>query len=400
MPKSYNPRFATPGVIASVDDADLFMFLKSFAPALRGLGLRIDGPDAIDREALSILILEGTRLPDGMLERICDLDEVARPCHRDALRALASDNGLAPDPSFSGHQLAVRVMNIDLDGVDDLLAETGHKWLRQFDRIMATTPKIPGAMKRTRARLDALGAALDEAFIRLHRQRDRGVVRVIAADETHGFRLSIRRGDVRRNQAVLDDADERVTKLMIHRPEVHDLIRYDARYGDLLIGPRAEAERMAFAQLVGLHLFKDRFMFDVNMAPPRYTLSPILEEGPGCMLRGLVAGVAELRLDRLQFRMPGYGQPPITIGPGDVFAGLAAFGGRLDPRAKLMCATLKIRPRGSRKELSAMISPPWGARYEREDAGELIEEIIERIGFLLSREMSLHGTPATLFSVS
>lgn len=49
MSKSYKPRFATPGVIASIDDPDLFTFLEPVAMALRDRSVTIDGPDAIDR---------------------------------------------------------------------------------------------------------------------------------------------------------------------------------------------------------------------------------------------------------------------------------------------------------------------------------------------------------------
>lgn len=220
---------------------------------------------------------------------------------------------------------------------------------------------------------------------------------MIAADEAHGFRLSVRRGDVRRNQAVLDESDERVTRLLLHRPELFDLIRYDSRSGDLLVSPRARPEMLAYCQLIGKHLFNDRFLFDPIGAPPRYTLSPIIEEGIGCIIRGRITGVSEVRLHRLQFMLPGI-KTPLMIGPGDVFSVLAALGGRFDPKSALMNATLKIRPRGGRSEETATITPPWGASYERDDA-ELIEAVIEACGFLLPREMSLHGTPETLFSV-
>jgi hypothetical protein len=290
-------------------------------------------------------------------------------------------------------------MLVDPITLIDLRTERTSLRPKSYQRYMAMTESIPKPKKRTRPRVRALEDALDEDFIRRFRQRGEGVVKVHCFDERHGFRLMIRRGDTRRNQLIIDDDDERKTKPFIHRPELYDVVRFDQRHGDLLINATAKTDIRAYCLLVGQHLFGDRFLFDPNLAPRRYTLNPIQDDGPACQTCADIDGVDGFRLELLQLEPPGFDRTPITIGPGDVFTALKAFGGPIESTADLIRAVFKVQVRGERRERRVVITPPITAIYERDDAGELIEELIERRGYLLPRTESLRGAPETLFSM-
>lgn len=400
MAKSFNPRFATPAVLDSLDRTLLCELLRPHTDSLATSGVNVADPASFDPRAFAELVMAGSGLPDGVVDLICLIEELAAPRLYDRVLACARDTGVPVDPDTTIHELVARVMIADRDALLDLRTEDFSRQRKRFDRYMTVLPKLPRQLSRTRARIGELEKSLDDEFIRLHRQRGRGVVRIHGTDEKHGFRLIIRRGDTRRNQPVIDDRDETRSRPLLHRPELYDIVRYDARHGDLLVMAKAKSEVRAYCHLIGLHLFNDRFAFDPALAPRRYSLDPIRDDGAACLERGRIDGVLDLRLDVLGLVPAGHDGTPVTIGPGDVFGVIRALGGTLSRRASLPYAVLKIRLRGERDERRVAIRPPISATYERDDASEIVEEVVERIGLLLPRSESLHGAPQTLFSMS
>lgn len=399
MARSFNPKFAKPSVLGSIDPSLLCQLLEPHREWLGQSDINLDDPAALNLDALSLLIMTGTGLPDELVELVCLIDDLATDQMFDRVLSCAQRMGVRVEDDITGHDLAVRVMLVDPEALIDLRTERTSLRPQKYERYMAVTEKIPRPRKRTRERIQALERDLDEDFINRFRQRSVGVARVYDFDEPHGFRLMIRRGDTRRNQLVIDDDDETRTKPLIHRPELYDVVRFDERYGDLLINAKAKADIRAYCLMVGKHLFDDRWVFDPTLAPRRYTLDPIRDNGPACLSCAHIDGLEEVRLTLLRMEPPGYDCTPFTIGPGNVFEALSLIGGVLDSSAELTRAVLRFRLRGQRRERAVTITPPITAKYERDDAAEPIEQFIEQAGFLLPREESLRGAPETLFSL-
>lgn len=398
MAKSFNPRFATPSVIDSIDPTQLCQILRPYRRELAKVGILIDDPNAFNPRDLAALIMSGAGAPDGVVQLVCLLDELAAPRLYDKVLQCAIEAELQLDPEMSSHELAVRLMLANPNAMLEIRTEDFVRQRKRFDRYMAMTDKVPKPKKRTRRRLDELQSALDDEFVKLHRQRDKGAVRVHSTDERNGFRLMIRHGDTRRNQPILDEQDESLTRPLIHRPELYDIVRYDARHGDLLVMAKAKSVVRAYCYLIGHHLFGDRFTFDPALAPRRYTLDPFRDDGAICLERGRIDGVVSLRLELLKMIPFGHDRTPITIGTGDVYGTLSFLGGSIPRLADLRHAVLRIGLRGERDERRVAITPPITATYERDDASEIIEDVIDRIGLLMPRAESLHGAPETLFS--
>lgn len=399
MATTFNPRFAKPSVLGSISPALLCQLLEPHREWLGRADVSIDDPAALNVDALSLLIMTGAGLPDELVELVCLIDDLATHHMFDRVLSCAHDAGVRIDDDVTGHDLAVRVMLVDPGAMVDLRTERSSLRPKKYERYMAMTKTIPSPRTRSRKRIEAMENDLDEDFINRFRQRSVGVAKVYAFDEPHGFRLMIRRGDTRRNQLIIDDSDETRTRPFLHRPELYDVVRYDRRHGDLLVNAKSKADIRAYCLLVGKHLFDDRFAFDPNLAPRRYSLDPIRDNGPACLSCAHIDGLDDVRLTLLRMEPAGFDSTPFTIGPGDVFHALPLIGNTIDPSAELTRAVLRFRLHGQSRERTVTIAPPISATYERDDAADVIEEFIEQAAFLLPREESLRGAPETLFSV-
>jgi len=174
---------------------------------------------------------------------------------------------------------------------------------------------------------------LDEEFQK--RQRGRGA-RQYRYEEPHGFRLMVRRGDTLRSQPVIDDDAQ--TRPLLLRSELYDVVRYDRRHGDLLVNAKAKADVRAYCILVGQHLFDDRFLFDPYLAPKRYTLEPIREQGLAALTYADIDGIECVRLVLLRLEHPDNGDAKVTLDADDVLASLSLLGGRITDALDLLHA--------------------------------------------------------------
>ena len=398
MAKPFKPRFATPSVLGTIDPPDFVPIFRPYRKWLAQRGISITGPASIDVEALSRVIMDGTG-PDGFVELVCAIDDLAVPELHDRVVACAHRVDLALEDDDFGHRLVVKVMAVARARavLRELLTEQTSLRPKRYERYMCIAKTIPRLKRGSRMRLRSLEGALDIDFLKRQRQRRPGVVAGHIFKEEHGFRLIVRRGDTKRSQLAIDDDDGK-TRPVIFRPELYDVIRYDQRYGDLLVNARSKADIRAYCYLIGEHLFGDKFAFDPNLAPRRYTLNAIREHGQACLTFADINGIESVRLHLLELELPGYDNTPITFGPGDAFLALQAVGG-IDSEAVLIRAVFKIRIRGERRERTVVIIPPITATYDRDDAGSLIETFIERREYLLPRSESLRGAPETLFSL-
>jgi len=396
MARQYNPRFATPDVLESIDPPDLVRLLRRYRKGLAGINLRAD---RLNVSELSRRIMSGDGLPDGLVDQVCMIDELAKPGMHDRVARCAERTGIKVGADDFGHRLVVKVMLAAPAAVRDLVIKQKSLAKKSYGRYMAMTPDIPHLTRATRVKTRSLEAALDQDFKNRRRQRGGGIVKGHMFKEANGFRLIFRRGDIKRSVLTIDDDNGGKSKPLVYRPELYDVIRYDWRYGDLLINARSNPDTRAYCYLIGEHLFGDRFAFDPHLAPRRYSLNAIREHGPACLTCADIDGIESVRLELLELQPSDFDGTPIRIGPGDVFHALQMFGGRIEPDAVLIRAVFRILIRGEQKERTLVITPPITAKFDFDDAGEAIGEFIERRGFLLPRSESLLGAPETLFSL-
>jgi len=398
MARAFAPRFATPDVLASIDPPDLFHLLRRYRKGLTGIAL--SRPDRLNIDELSSRIMAGVGLPGEFIDLVCMIDELAKPRVHDRLVEIAERSGVVVGDEDFAHRLVVKILPKAERAVRDLFLEQNALSRKNCGRYMAMSPDIPRLVRAHRRGQRALEEALNLDFKSRRRQQSDGVVRVRRFEEPNGFRLIVRRGDIKRSVLTIDDDHGGDSSRLIYRPELYDVIRYDRRYGDLLVCARSKPDIRAYCYLIGQHLFDDRFAFDPHLAPRRYALNAIREHGTGCLTSADIDGIEYARLKTLEIRPPDSDGTPVKIGPGDALhTAYQMFGGRIEPDIELIRATFAFLLTGEQRERTLVIAPPITATFDIDHACEPIELFIELRQFLLPRSESLLGAPETLFSL-
>lgn len=400
MANAFNPKFAKPSVLSTIEPTLLIRLLKPYAKWLADSGIKLRNARDLDSgmlDRLSLALIAGENLPSGLPELMALIDDMSAPALYDRLQACAKKAKLEVGEKDAGADLAVRLYLKAPKLLEEIRVEVASLRPKKISRYLAMAEKIPTppAPRALKNRCAAIAASLKKDF--LNRKRGGGT-RVYPFAEQHGFRLMIRRGDTLRSHAVIDEDEE--TRRLILRPELYDVVRYDMRHGDLLVNARAQADIRAYCRFIGRHVFGNDFMFDGIEPPPRYTLEPIRSEGQAILTRGEFDVIEEVRLDTLDLEHPAFDNGGIRIGPHDVFALLPLVGGRIDPSAVLRRAKFVLKIAGEKRMRPVTITPPITADYEHDGVGDVIDLFLERRGILLPRTESLRAAPDSLFAMS
>ena len=397
MADAFNPKFAKPSVLTKIGPKWLFRLLKPYTEWLASTGIVLRSERDLDLDMLdrlSLAIMAGTNLPEGLPELIALIDDMSSDALHDRLFECAKKAKLDVDPNDPGVDLAVRLYLKAPKVLEELRVEVASLRPRRVSRYLAMTDTIPKPPRDIKRRCTAMEAALKKDFIKRNRG---GGTRVHPFLEQRGFRLMIRRGDTLRSQAVIDDDEE--TRRLILRPELYDVVRYDTRHGDLLVNARAQADVRSYCRFIGRHIFANDFMFDGIDPPPRYTLEPIRSEGQAILTRGEFDAIEEVRLDTLELEHPALDHGGIRVGPPDVFVLLPLVGGQINPSAILTRARFVFKIDGEKRGRPVVIIPPITAIYEHDDIGDVIDLFLERRGILLPRSETMRAAPESLFAM-
>ena len=398
MADRYRPKLANPSLLSKIEPDLLVGLFKPNSAWLRDQGIRLRRASDLNVETLdrlSLLLMAGAGLPAGLPETLSLIDEMSAPALHDKLHKRAAKARIALPNRLSSVDLAVRLFIKAPHVLRDLRVEVVSLRPRKISRYMAMSDRIPKTPRDLKRRVAALEDALRSDFA----QRNRGTgTRVHAFREQGGFRLMIRRGDILRSHAVIDEGDE--TRRLILRPELYDVVRYDSRQGDLLVNAKAISDAQSYCRIIGHNVFRSDLLFDPIVPPPRYTLEPIREHGRALFSCAEFEGIEEVRLSVLDLEHPSLNHVKTRLGPHDAFAALQMVGGEIDPTALLQRARIDFRLTGEDRERPVFILPPITAIYEHDELSEAIEEFIEARRLLLSRAESLDAVSESLFTIN
>lgn len=395
MAKPFGSRFANPSTLKSIEPPLLVRLLSPYQAWLAQSGVGLSAPQSIDYDTLSLLLIAGKEIPARLIDLVCAIEELSRPRYYDKVLQHGQRAGLELTGRIPPCNLVARVMLEDPAGVRELLSELRSLRPRRTDRYAAHSKAIPKPKGRIKLHVRSMERDLCRDFEK--RQRGRAA-RIHYFDEPYGFRLMIRRGDTLRSEATIDDDAE--THSLVFRPELFDVVRYDQRHGDLLINAKSKADTRSYCYIIGHHIFGDRFLFDPNFAPPRYTLEPIRQRRRDCITYAHLDDIDDARLVLLRLEDDSSEHAKLTLDSPDVFQAMPLIGGVIERDTQLTRAALKVRINGENRDRTVVIIPPITASYDRDDRSEAIETLIEEAGFLLPRTKSLREIPETLFTMS
>ena len=375
-------KFSSPDWLAMISPQRLTAFLSRWAPYLRSRGFTLPAAaeDSFDYSALSaVLMSPAATTPADLIDALYHVHETSTPEDMDALSAAAEASGICiPDsPAATPADLAVAIWNADADLVRDRHAETTARRQQQVTYFAGKHAEKRPFPPMDVAKRTVIEADLNEWF--LSHRRGSGC-RLSVFRQTPMVWLLIRHGQPMRREASQNDAGE--TDAEFYRPQHHDVLVYDERYGELGVHAGTKGERELYLSTVGKHLFDDSDHFPTAK---KFTLSPLITDGFRALTCADVDGVEAVKLVEYQCFWGGQHKETEIRRSTDVFAALQARGREAQlpavPSAAVFMFTFSDAPKARR----VVIRPPAVARYERNEDSERVEHWLRARQFMTSQ---------------
>jgi hypothetical protein len=171
------------------------------------------------------------------------------------------------------------------------------------------------------------------------------------------------------------------------RPEKYDLVIYDVLTEELRINAKTDAQREHYRKQFGFYLFGRE-----NHFPGRnkYTLVPLLRDGEAALIADDVTEIRQVRLSELSYAIED-GTPEVrTHKANDVFAALARHQQEMPQTIRLLKASFRITFYDHAKPRPLTIRPSNVALYTRDGDGQVIEDWLQRRGFIARDKVKGH----------
>ncbi|WP_372624704.1 hypothetical protein [Falsiroseomonas sp.] len=314
-------------------------------------------PDLVD----ALYFVQETSSPDDVDALLEDAEAAGVPVS-DAPDATAAD--IAIDIWLSkpallqmrhAQALAVRQQSFDYHG-----GRTGGR--RSFPRID----------EAARQRIEA---AFDDWFD--SKMRGRGS-KLLDFRQGHLVWLLVRHGERVRREASHGDDGSAGTAL--YRPQKHDVLVYDEGTDEIAVHAGTLGEKRLYLRTLGEHLFGDEAYFPSG---PRFTLSPLANEGAEALLCKDIPGIEAIRLVEYRLNWGGsHGEQEVRRAT-DIYAAAEARSIEQPITREPAAAVFKVKFADSARERRVTIRKPASARYERNDDGVVIEAWLRARGFLV-----------------
>ncbi|MCW5775346.1 MAG: hypothetical protein KIS87_02725 [Phycisphaeraceae bacterium] len=368
-------RFSSPAVLRQIEPALLVRFLAGHASTWPALAeILAASPVNIDRLA-ALLMDPGDDAPDPLLDALFFVDELSAPeMYEDLLdEARRSDIQLGDAP-VSPADLAVRIWLDDPEVLQRYHAErylVRTKKFEHFPSVSARPPVIRGVQDVI---IQGLQDDLDAFFET--RKKGRGT-RVFPFVKEEAVWFLVRHGEKLRREGTIENGE---SSSVFYRPEKYDIVIFDRGLGELAVHADAKGETAQYCRAFGKRLFNDELLFSTEVRG-RFTLAPIVERGPDCLVCSDVDGLESVRLTELRWRHDSQRYHVEIHQSDDVFAALEEAHRSIPASATLLKAVFKMKFRHAERERSVAIKPPNAAVFDRESDAPLVHDWLVRRRF-------------------
>lgn len=376
---TFNPRiFTNPDRLKHIAPARLLAFLQPWRTyfAARGVDLSLlDSEDLPLEDIAQVLMTPDATVPEDMVNALYYVHETASHESMEALleHAAAAGIDIDDDTETSAADVAVQIWLVDPMLLQRQHAETVAFKRSNFMYFAGSGERESAVPEMTDEQRIAMQDRMDAWFDKKRRGRR---CRIFAFPRGTKVWFLVRHGlPMRREGKHLDDGEGGIA---FYRPQQHDVLIYDAETDEIGVNAGTKGERQLYLETVGEVLFGSDEYFDVS---ERFTLIPLLEQGPETLECGDIEGLAHVRLVEIGRFWGGSQRLTEILKADDLFK---AFGEKwfdqLD-RGALVHAVFKVRFEGSKRDRTVMIRPASIARYERDSDTDVIEAWLKARGF-------------------
>lgn len=378
MPIHRLTHFSNPDLLQTIAPETLWSLLVPHARALKqsGLSLPASGadfhPDYAQLAKIFVSAPEG--LPEELVEALHYVDAMSTPDGMDGLLQALPDLN-PPWHHWTPADVAVQAWLLDRDRFERVFAERQvSRRSRKFLTFHSPTETAIAQPWHPRL-LDELESALASEFA----ERGRGGgVKVFVSERDDGIWFLIRHGDPLRREACLSDGQ---SGSVFFRPERYDAVVVVPQRGELRINTTTRWQKELYRRLFGTVLLGDPNGYPGD---DRYTLEPLLSDGPRSLVTSDLPGIVSIRLIEIRFVEPGRGGLGTTHWSDDLFAVMGDSLWQIPAGAQLTGAKFLVRFMASRSWRTVTIIPPNEVKYSLEGDAAHVQEWLEKRGFLVT----------------
>jgi hypothetical protein len=369
-------RFSSPSILRQIDPGLLARFLAGHAerwPALQEL--LSSSPLNIDRLA-TLLIEPGDDAPDPLLDALFFVDELSAPeMYEDLLdEARRAAIPLGETPNLSPADLAVRIWLDDPEVLQRYHAERFLIRTKKFEHFPSVETHLPNLRGVQEQIIQGLQEDLDAYFET--RKKGRGS-RVFPFVKDDAVWFLVRHGEKLRREGTIENGQ---SSSVFYRPEKYDIVIFDRALGELAVHADAKGETAEYCRAFGKRLFNSESIFSTEVSG-RFSLAPIIDRGPDCLICSDVNGIEWVRLTELRWRHDCQQRHVEIHQADDVFAALADIRRSIPRSATLLKAVFKIKFTHGERPRSVAIKPPNAAVFDRESDAPLVHDWLARRRF-------------------
>lgn len=370
-------RFSNPSTLKAIEGSLLLRFLEPHRAFLAERGFAAHDGEPIDYDLLAeVLGSANDAMPEPLLDAMFFVDEMAVDEFFDDLMTEALAEGLNIGEDLTAADLAMRVWMAAPNIIERLHAERYLVRPRSFQSFLSTTPMLPELYFPSDATIQNLENDLNDWFET--KKRGRGT-RVFPFSRDNGVWFLVRHGEPYKREGTIKDGE---SSSVFYRPERFDVVTYDPAIGELSINARTKGEKQAYCRFFGKHVFGDESLFDADRLEGKFTLRPIIDDGPACVACSDIDGIESIHLCELQFRHHSSQQHVETHKADDVFAALGSIQHAVPPNALLLRAGFKVKFASAARPRSVVIRQPNVTVFDRESDAELLNAWLARRGFI------------------
>lgn len=374
------PHFSSPETIKAIDRRRLVAFLDPHRGFFRAREIELPavGSNAeLDYDALVRVFLspdEGT--PRELIDALYYVDSMSTSQAMADLIEAARDARLDLDAAddVTPADLAVQVWLRDPDLLERKQAEQYLLNPKSFEHYMTDDPDAgPFATPAADAH-----RRLEETLNGWFEERKRGrTARVFVFPRDDAVWFMVRHGEpYKREESVVGVEPSSVA----YRPLKYDVLVYTPALKELRINAQLKGERQLYRTEFGRHFFGGQNYFNDGA---KYTLEPLRSAGEASLVCADVDGMEWVRLKELHYNWGGsHGEYEIAKA-NDLFAAMKDRGGRRIPQSPALAkAVFLIKFAGAKRARTVSVKPPNTALYARDGDSGLVEEWLEKRGFL------------------
>ena len=379
MSKTLNTRyFSKPSDLRRIAPARLLQFLTLGTSFFESKGYALpENADELDHDVIGTILAE----PEGMSEEfqsaLFQVSELSKPDQElfDLMIRIVEGKEWAEEAhqDITNADLALMVFLNEPQLIEEVHAQDYITKPKSFQYFLAEDDADHTFHKPSEETLARLTAALNAGFVKKRRGEN---AKVTIRDGNGPTCFLVRHGEQFARQAAIQHGE---STSVFFRPEMHDLLIYNAMSGELRMTTKAKWQQALYLETFGDLLFGNKDFFGNS---PRFNFDPLRELGAKALSHAEFPEIEWIALREIQLYRPGGSRGQWEIRKADnLFESLEAVDETL-PDGEIKKVTFRIKLKNSPRPRLLKIGSDNKEEVKNDQDRALFDNWLKARGFI------------------